>query len=94
MLFGLDGPLQSAFRIRLIKKSELFEDVSYDLDVVRVYGQITPRRGLMFGLLISTGDQVDYDNERAGKQDIYEPWLTWNVNRNLLVRLRGVHSRL
>lgn len=94
VLFGLNGPLQSNFRIRLIRKDELFEDVSYDLDIVRVYGEITPRRGLMLGLLISTGDQVDYDNERAGKRDVYEPWLTWNVNRNLLVRLRGVHSRL
>jgi hypothetical protein len=78
----------------LLKKNELFEDVSYDLDIVRVYGEITPRRGLSFGMLVSSGDQIDYDNERAAKRDLYEPWLNWNVNRNLLVRLRGVHSRL
>jgi hypothetical protein len=94
VLFGLNGPLQSNFQIRLVKKDELFEDVSYDLDIVRVYGEITPRSGLKFGMLVSSGDQVDYDNERAAKRDLYEPWLTWNVNRNLLVRLRGVHSRL
>ena len=92
--FALGGALQSWIQVKLSRKNELFEDVRYDLDVVELYGQITPRSGLSFSLFVSTGDQIDYDNERAGKQVLYEPWLDWNVNRNLLVRVRGVISRL
>jgi len=92
--FALGGALQSWIQVKLSRKNELFEDVRYDLDVVELYGQITPRSGLSFSLFVSTGDQIDYDNERAGKQVLYQPTLDWNVNRNLLVRVSGVISRL
>ncbi len=92
--FGVGGPMQSWMQVRFQKRNELFEDVRYDLDFVGLYGEVTPRSGLSFSLFAGTGDRSDYDNERPGKQVVFEPTLDWNVNRNLLIRLRGVHSRL
>jgi hypothetical protein len=92
--FEVSGPLQSFFQVRLNRENELYESVRYDLDFVQLYSQITPRRGLYLALLIGEGDQIDYDNRRAARQFVIQPTLDWNLNRNLFVRLRGVHSRL
>ena len=92
--FGVGGPLQSWYQVRLHRKNELLEGVRYNLDFVGLFTEMTPRSGLYFRLFIRTGDQLDYANERAAKQLLFEPMLNWNVNRNLLIRLRGVHSTL
>jgi hypothetical protein len=94
LVLGMGGPRQSWYQIRVNKNNELFEGVRYDMDVLGLYAQMTPRSGLSFSLFVRAGDRIDYSNERAAKELLFEPTLDWNVNRNLLIRLRGVLSQL
>ena len=43
---------------------------------------------------MSYGDQIDFDNTRLGEQIVFEPFVTWNVNRNLLLRYNAVLVQL
>ncbi|MBT8101322.1 MAG: carbohydrate binding family 9 domain-containing protein [Gammaproteobacteria bacterium] len=91
---GIGGPRQSWMQISFIKKDELNEGVMYEISRLRLYGEMTVRRGLELGLFTSIGDQIDYSNNRLGKRRLYEPFVNWNINRNLFLRFRGALSRL
>ena len=92
--FNLNGPMQSFFQSRITRADEVWEGVRYDLDHYGVFGEFQPRGGLLAGLLMRFGDQIDYSNDRLADNLLLEPFLNWNVNRNLLLRFRGVYQRL
>lgn len=88
------GPLQSFFHIAFRTKSELQNDVLFDLQRAAIYAEMTPRRGLSLMMGISGGEQIDYDNTQLADEIILEPGINWNINRNLLMRLRGIFASL
>ncbi len=90
--FGIGGPKQSWFQVALLDIEERDDGVLYDMTRVRAYLEIVPVRGLQLVFLGDYGDQIDYDNNRLGKRRAIEPNITWNLSRNLLLRLRGVYS--
>ena len=91
---NLNGPMQSFFQSRISRDDEVWEGVSYDLDHYGVFGEFSPRGGLFAGMVFRWGDTIDYTNDRAADKLEFEPFMNWNVNRNLLMRLRGIYRRL
>jgi len=92
--FGVGGPMQSWFQVALIDAEEYWEGVHYDLNKFRAYYEFQPRSGLRIEMLGAIGDQIDYTNNRAADELRFEPSVTWNLSRNLLLRFRGVFARL
>jgi len=91
---SLNGPMLSFFQTRITRADEVWEGVRYDLDHYGLYGEFQPRGGLGAGLLMRFGDEIDYSNDRLADTLELQPFVNWNVNRNLLMRFRGIYSRL
>jgi hypothetical protein len=78
----------------LVDGQELWEDVNYDLNEFRAYFEIQPMGGVSLSMLGAYGDKIDYTNDRLGKATRVEPNVVWNISQKLLLRLKGLSSRL
>jgi hypothetical protein len=92
--FSVQGPMQSWVSVALQGGEERDAGILYDLRRVRVSFDFQPTRGVSLSLFTIIGDQIDYDNGRLGKQKYFEPNVTWNMTRNLLLRLKAVITTL
>lgn len=93
-LFVVAGPLQSWSRISFEVRDALFDDILFKEKKINFYGQMRPIGGLELGVRMEMGDQIDFSNSRLGDQVYFEPFVNWNVSRNLLLRFRATLSRL
>ncbi|MDJ0751608.1 MAG: DUF5916 domain-containing protein [Woeseiaceae bacterium] len=84
--YSFNGPMQSFVQVGALKRDRLFDDVLFEEQRISAFGEFQPRGGLIMGLWMSRGDQIDFSNTRLGKQTVFEPFVNWNVNRNLLLR--------
>ena len=91
---GFGGVLQTWFQFAYEDSTELWEGVDYDQKEGRVYFEITPTRGVYLSMLGTYGDKIDYSNDRLGKATRIEPFVMWNITQKLLLRLKGVSSKL
>jgi hypothetical protein len=92
--FGLGLPHQSWLQPGVLSRSTLWDGVLYKENKVSLYYQIRPTGGLSLGVFARYGDQVDFDNSRLGDQLRVEPFLDWNINRNLFLRMRAAILKL
>jgi len=91
---GIAGPMQSWTQLRLRKGAEKDDGTVYDLSKISLYTEFKPRGGLSVGLYAQVGDNVDYDNNRLGKQIYLEPSVQWNVGRHLLLDVQSVFASM
>jgi hypothetical protein len=91
---GFGGPLQSWIQVGGLSRDTLWDGVLYREEKVSLYGEMRPVGGLAMGALARYGSQVDFANSRLGDQLRLEPFLDWNVNRHLLLRLRAALQQL
>ena len=87
--FTIQGPLQSFIRIRGEMSDKLWDGVLYEEKSIGMYAQMRPVGGLELGLWMGTGDRIDFNNSRLAKRRKFEPFVSWNINRHLAVRVRG-----
>lgn len=87
--FDVSGPLQSELELRLRNSREFDSGRYFDLERMEVSTQFEPIGGLQIGFDGRLGEQVDYDNLRLAEQFLFEPFVTWNVSRKLLVGIDG-----
>jgi hypothetical protein len=92
--FRLLGPMQSFFQLAYRARSEFENGVLFHLERAAIYAEMTPRSGLSLDMAFRMGDEIDYDNTRPADQKVIESGISWNMNRNLLMRVRGVFARL
>ncbi len=92
--FSIQGPMQSYMEIEGLVRDRRANDVLFEEKQISAYGEFQPRGGLILGLWMARGDQIDFDNTRLGKQTVFEPFLRWNVTRNLLLRYNAVLLQL
>jgi hypothetical protein len=92
--FRIQGPLQSFIRIRAELADTLWEDALFEEKTIGMYAQMRPVGGLETGLWIGGGEQIDYDNSRLAKMRSVEPFVQWNINRHLLLKVRADLFRL
>ena len=72
----------------------LFEDILFHEDKLSIHAEFKPRGGLALGAWLQAGSQVDFDNARLGDEVRLEPFLQWNVSRQLLLRYSGAFVEL
>ena len=92
--FGIGGPMQSWTQVGGFSREVLFDGVNFEETQLSFYTEFQPKGGLQVGFFTSYGDQVDYANTQLGEQLRIEPYVSWNVGRNLLVRFDGARQRL
>ena len=92
--FSINGPMQSRLEWGILDRDLLFDDVMFHETKFSFYGEVQPKGGLRFGVWSRVGDQVDFDNTRLGDQVRIEPYVNWNLNRNLLMRLDTAFVKL
>ncbi len=66
----------------------------FNTQQISFFGEFQPIGGLELGIWGRVGEQVDYANTRLGEQVRVAPFLDWNVNRNLLLKLRHSSVKL
>ncbi len=86
---NVEGPLQSRLRLGGFNRDRLFNDVLFEEEAYNIYGEFQPRGGLEIGVWVQVGTQVDFANTRLGDQVQIDPFVEWNVNRNLLLDYDG-----
>jgi hypothetical protein len=92
--FGIGGPMQSWIEFGALSRDVLFDNVLFKENKISFYTELQPKGGVLFGVWTRIGDQVDFDNTRLGDGLRVEPFLDWNVNKNLLLKFRGTFVRL
>jgi catechol 2,3-dioxygenase-like lactoylglutathione lyase family enzyme len=83
----VSGPMQSHIEVGVLLRDTRFEGVTYNETKTSFFGQVQPKGGLILRMHARLGDQVDFENGRLGDELRLSPEISWNVNRNLLVRL-------
>ncbi|MGI9257961.1 MAG: DUF5916 domain-containing protein [Gammaproteobacteria bacterium] len=92
--FGIGGPMQAWYQIGGLSRDTLWEGVTYREDKVTLYVDMQPKAGLLIGVFARYGDQVDFENSRLGDELRVEPFMDWNINRNLFMKLRSTLVQL
>jgi hypothetical protein len=92
--FRVEAAMQSTLEIGGLTRDVLFDDVLFREDKISLYGELKPRGGLRFGVWSRAGTQVDFANTRLGDEIRIEPYINWNINRNLLMRFDSAFVKL
>lgn len=91
---NIEGPLQSFIQFGALQRDLLFDDVLFDETKFIFHGEFQPKGGLLMGVWSQWGDQVDFENTQMGDEIRIEPFINWNINRNLFLRYEGVFVKL
>ena len=91
---GLGGPMQSWIQVGGLSRDVFFDGQMFRENKLSFYVEGQPRGGLLLGLWMRDGDQVDFANTRLGDQLRVEPFVRWNATRNLALRIDGASVRL
>jgi hypothetical protein len=94
VFFALQGPLQWVMQMGIVKRQQFWDGRLYYARRTWAYTQIRPVGRLNLGLSARTGEQIDFANSRLGDELRLEPWLNWNMNRHLFLRLQHTAVRL
>jgi len=86
---GVGGSMQSWTQIGFEREEQLWDGVVYKGGKIKLYTSVKPVGGLQLGLFADYGDQIDFANSRQGDQLRLEPFVDWNVNRHLLMKLQA-----
>jgi hypothetical protein len=92
--FSISGPMQSQIEIGGLSRDLLFDDVMFKENKFSLYAEFKPKGGLGMGVWTRIGDQVDFSNTQLGDQTRIEPFINWNINRNLLLRFDSAFVKL
>lgn len=61
---------------------------------ISLYASIKPFLGFSISGDISTGDAIDYSNNRLGKSKRFQSNITWNINQHIELKLTHTYSQL
>jgi hypothetical protein len=61
---------------------------------VSLFAHIKPLLGFEFKTELSYGNAIDYSNNRLGKREQIIPYIKWNINEHLEVKLKQTYRRL
>ena len=92
--FTIQGALQSVLQLGGLTRDLLWNDQMFEENKLSIFGEFQPTGGLIIGARNRWGTQVDFANTRLGDEVRIEPFVNWNVNRHLLVRLNSAFVKL
>jgi len=87
--FGFGASMQSWVQVGVLTRDVLWDDVLYKEEKLSLYTEFQPKGGLELGVWMRYGDQVDFSNSQLGDQLRIEPFVDWNLNKHLLLKLRA-----
>jgi hypothetical protein len=103
---SMNGQLQSYFEVGLLTRDKVGlrlrpNDITisgnttlFTEEMGSFYFEIRPNRALYLSTFIRYGDQIDYDNNRLGKQIQVRPRIIWSIGKNLQLNLRHTYRNL
>jgi len=106
MYVSMSGQLQSYFQVAYLDRervglrhdpSQLLIKGNTDLfneSFVTLYGEMRPISPLYLELFMRFGDEIDFDNNRLGKQTEITPTIAWSFGQHLQVNLTHVYKKL
>ena len=59
-----------------------------------IFGEIKPISGVYLNARVSTGDEIDYANNRLGNKASFQPTVNWNVDEHLELKIRHTYKAL
>lgn len=59
-----------------------------------LFAEVRPTLGFIIGADVSTGDSIDYSNNRLGKSKRFQSNMTWNLNQHIEIKLKHTFSKL
>jgi len=92
--FRIRGPMQSRIVMGGLTRDILFDDVLFKENQIRFFTEFQPTGGLQLGIRSRYGDKVDFANTQLGEGLRMAPFINWNVNRHLLLRLESSFVKL
>jgi hypothetical protein len=92
--FSINGPRQSYIEFGGLSRDVLFDDILFQETKLSLYAEFQPRGGLRIGFWSRFGDQIDFSNTRLGDEVRIDPFVRWNIGRNLLLRYDGAFVNL
>jgi hypothetical protein len=91
---NIEGPMQSFMFLTLKKGEELYNGLFFDKDTVSLFGRIRPYAGVDISMDISYGDDIDYYNNRQGKQFSFGPWVDLKIGKHFLASMRHNYQKM
>jgi hypothetical protein len=88
------GPMQSFLWVNLTKRRKVFEGISFDQDRQHMRFNIKPTGNFSFYMHVSMGDEIDYENVRAGKKFIIVPEINYNIGKHFRLTLSHSYNKL
>ena len=85
----IGGAMQSWTQVSGLSRDTLWDDVLYREEKVSFFTELQPIGGLLLGVWMQYGSQVDFANSRLGDQLRINPFMDWNINRHLLLKLQA-----
>ena len=85
--FEIEGLWQSEIEVFAVTRDLRFDNVLFGETRFGVSAEAQPVSGLGFGLSARAGDRIDFANARLADEMRFEPFVNWNVNRHLLLRV-------
>ena len=92
--FGVGGPMQSWIQIGATSRDTLWDEVLYKEQQLSFFTRFLPKSGLLLGIFVRYGDQVDFANSRLGDQLRVQPFAQWNINRHLFLNFEATLLQL
>lgn len=86
---GVGGSMQSWFQFGYLTRDVLWDNQLFAETKLSLNAELQPRTGIALGVFMRYGGQIDYANSRLGDQLRMEPFLDWNLNRHLFLKLRA-----
>ncbi len=83
---SIQGPMQSWLEAGVLQRDRLFDDVLFDEQRISAFAEFQPVGGLVVGMWAGIGESIDFSNTRLADSVQFEPFVNWNVNRNLFAR--------
>jgi hypothetical protein len=94
-VFGtLNGPLQSAYELRIQKNKEFFRGTLFDLDRQIVEFGINPTGRIRLAAFARFGDEIDLTTARLGNTVILDPAIQLRLGKGLNLQLEYVRQTL
>lgn len=84
---GVQGPMQSFFRVTVGDRDRRFNNVTFDEQFVHLNGEIRPGGDLLIFAGGTLGDQIDFANTRPGKRHRAHAGIRWNIGRHAKIDL-------
>lgn len=84
--FSVQGPMQSFVEVGVLERDRLTDGQQFDEERLSAFFEFQPIGGLEVGMWSAVGKSIDFANTRLADSTRFEPFVNWNVNRNLYAR--------